>query len=159
MIAMTRLIVLGTAFFMAFPAGGAADRPYGIDTHLAMKQVSEIAVSPDGAFLAYTVSHYDLEMDGSKSAVWMQPTAGGEPVRMTTADSAAWSPQWSPDNRYLAVLSDRKEGRTQVWLLDRRGGDATQLTEFRQGVRSYEWSPDGTRMLLVVQDPCARRPR
>jgi dipeptidyl aminopeptidase/acylaminoacyl peptidase len=150
---MRRGIVLGTALLTAGLAADAADRRYGIDTHLAMKQVSEIAVSPDGAFLAYTVSHYDLDTDGSKSAVWMQTTAGSEPVRMTTADSAAWSPQWSPDNRYLAVLSDRKDGRTQVWLLDRRGGDALQLTEFRQGVRSYEWSPDGTRMLLIVQDP------
>lgn len=153
MIAMTRLIVLGTALLVASPAGSIADRPYGIESHLAMKQVSEITVSPDGAYLAYAISHYDLEMDGSRSAVWMQPTAGGEPVLMTTAESNAWSPQWSPDNRYLAVLSDRKESRTQVWLLDRRGGDALQLTDLRQGVRSYEWSPDGTRMLLVVQDP------
>jgi len=152
-IAMTRLIVLGTAFLCAWPAGSAVDRPFDVDTFLAMKQVSEIAVSPDGEFLAYTVSHRDLALDRSKSAVWMQPTAGGEPVRMTAADSDAWLPQWSPDNRYLAVLSDRKEGRTQVWLLDRRGGDATQLTEFRQSVRSYRWSPDGTRMLLIVQDP------
>ncbi len=57
----------------------------------------------------------------------MQPTAGGEPVRMTAVEGAGWSPQWSPDDRYLAVLSDRKEGRTQVWLLDRRGGDAILL--------------------------------
>lgn len=142
-----------TAFLLAWPAGGTAARLFDIDTYLAMKQTSEIAVSPDGAFLAYTVSHYDLEMDGSNSAVWMQPTAGGESVRMTAVDSAGWSPQWSPDNRYLAVLSDRREGRTQVWLLDRRGGDASQLTEFRQGVRSFQWSPDGTRMLLIVQDP------
>jgi dipeptidyl aminopeptidase/acylaminoacyl peptidase len=142
-----------TAFLVVSPTSSATDRRFDIETYLAMKRVSEVAVSPDGAFLAYTVSHHDLKADGSKSAVWMQPTAGGEPVRMTSADSAGWSPQWSPDNRYLAVLSDRKEGRTQVWLLDRRGGDATQLTEFRQGVRSYRWSPDGTRMLLIVQDP------
>jgi len=146
-------MVLAAAALLACPTSDAADRLFDIDTYLAMKQVSEIAVSPDGAFLAYTVSNYDLEKDGSKSAVWMQPTAGGESVRMTAVDGAGSSPQWSPDNRYLAVLSDRKEGRTQVWLLDRRGGDASQLTEFRQGVRSYRWSPDGTRMLLVVQDP------
>ena len=150
---MGRIGVMLTACLVAWSASGTADRLFDIDTYLAMKQVSEIAVSPDGAFLAYTVTHYDLELDASRRAVWMQPTAGGEPVRMTAVESSAWSPQWSPDNRHLAVLSDRKEGRTQVWLFDRRGGDAMQLTEFRQGVRSYQWSPDGTRMLLVVQDP------
>jgi dipeptidyl aminopeptidase/acylaminoacyl peptidase len=150
---MKRLSVLGTVILLAWSANSYADRLFDIDTYLAMKNVSGITASPDGEFLAYTVSHYDLKKDGSKSAVWMQPTADGEPVRMTAVGSAAWSPQWSPDNRYLAVLSDRKDGRTQVWLLDRRGGDARQLTEFKQGVRSYEWSPDGTRMLLVAKDP------
>lgn len=142
-----------TALLLVWPASGATNRRFDIDTYLALREVSEIAVSPDSAFLAYTVSHRDLENDMARSAVWMQPTTGGEPVRMTAEDSAGWSPQWSPDNRYLAVLSDRKEGRTQVWLLDRRGGDAAQLTDFRQGVRSYQWSPDGRRMLLIVQDP------
>jgi dipeptidyl aminopeptidase/acylaminoacyl peptidase len=123
-----------------------------IDTYLAMKNVSQISISPDNEFLAYTVSNYDVDKDGSESAVWMQST-DSEPVRMTAADSAAWSPEWSPDNRYLAVLSSRNGGKTQVWLLDRRGGDAQQLTEFKQGVRSYKWSPDGTRILLLAKDP------
>ena len=153
MLAIKRLSVIFTAILLAWSAHSYADRQFDIDTYLAMKNVSEITVSPDGQFLAYTVSHHDLEKDASVSAVWMKPAAAGEPVRMTAVGSAAWSPKWSPDNRYLAVLSDRKDGRTQVWLCDRRGGDAQQLTEFKQGVRSYEWSPDGTRMLLLVKDP------
>jgi dipeptidyl aminopeptidase/acylaminoacyl peptidase len=148
-----KLSILGTAALLAWSAHSYADRLFDIDTYLAMKNVSQLTLSPDGEFLAYTVSHYDLEKDGSESAVWMRPTARGEPVRMTAVGSAAWSAKWSPDNRYLAVLSDREEGNTQVWLLDRRGGDARQLTEFKQGVRSYEWSPDGTHMLLIVKDP------
>ena len=151
--AIVRLSVLGMAVLLIWPANASADRLFDIDTHLAMKNVSEITASPDGEFLAYTISRYDLEKDAAERAVWMQPVAGGESVRMTAVSSSAWSPRWSPDKRYLAVLSDRKDGRTQVWLLDRRGGDARQLTEFRQGVRSYEWSPDGTRMLLLVKDP------
>ena len=129
-----------------------AERVIDIDTYLALKNVSQISISPDNEFLAYTVSNYDVDKDGSESAVWMQST-DSEPVRMTAADSAAWSPEWSPDNRYLAVLSSRNGGKTQVWLLDRRGGDAQQLTEFKQGVRSYKWSPDGTRILLLAKDP------
>jgi len=155
MLAIRRLIVLGlgATTLLAWSANSNADRLFDIDTYLAMKNVSGITVSPDGEFVAYTVSHYDLEKDGSKSGVSMQPTAGGEPVSMTAASSAAWSPQWSPDNRYLAVLSNRVGSKTQVWLLDRRGGDARQLTELKQGIRSYKWSPDGTRMLLIAKDP------
>jgi len=141
------------ALLLAWSADSPAARPFDTDTYLLLKQVSEVTVSPDGQFVAWTVTRNDLEKDESASAVWMQPTAGGAPLRMTETGSAAWSPQWSPDNRYLAVLSDREGGKSQVWLLDRRGGDASQLTEFRQGVRSYRWSPDGTRLLLLARDP------
>jgi dipeptidyl aminopeptidase/acylaminoacyl peptidase len=148
-----RLIFLAATALLAVSARVDADRVFDIDTYLALGSPSEISVSPDGRFLAYSVFHYDLEKDSGQSAIWMQPTAGGEPVRMTATGSAAWAPKWSPDNRYLAVLSDRGDGRTQVWLLDRRGGDAQVLTRFKQGVVSYEWSPDGTQMLLLVRDP------
>jgi len=153
MLAIRGLIILGTTALLAWPANSHADRLFDVETYLAMKNVSGITTSPDGEFVAYTESHYDLEKDGSKSAVWMQPTSGGEPVRMTADSSGAWSPQWSPDGRYLSVLSSREGSKTQVWLLDRRGGDARQLTEFKQGVRSYKWSPDGTQMLLIAKDP------
>ncbi len=64
MLQIWKMGVVLTAFLLAWPAGGTANRPFDIDTYMALKQVSEIAVSPDGAYLAYTVSHYDLEKDG-----------------------------------------------------------------------------------------------
>jgi dipeptidyl aminopeptidase/acylaminoacyl peptidase len=148
-----KLRIFAVAILLTWSAYSYADRLFDIDTYLAMRSVSGITVSPDGELLAYTQSHRDLEEDSSASAVWMKPTGGGEPVRMSAAGSSAWSPKWSADNRYLAVLSGRSNGRTQVWLYDRRGGDAQQLTEFKQGVRSFEWSPDSSRMLLIVNDP------
>ena len=143
-----------SAFSLLHLLGNAqAEQRFGIDQYLALKSLSEIAVSPDGQYVAATTSKYDLKKDTSGDVVWMIPTAGGNPVRMTAADSSASSPKWSPDGRYLAVLSDRKDDTTQVWLLDRRGGDAQQLTKFKQGVDSFEWSPDSSKLLLVVEDP------
>ncbi|NND37039.1 MAG: S9 family peptidase [Gammaproteobacteria bacterium] len=141
------------SLLLAAAAAADENRLFDIDTYLSLESLAGVTVSPDGEFVAYTVSGNNLESDSGNSAVWMQPAAGGEPLRMTSPESSAWSPQWSPDNRYLAVMSARADNETQVWLLDRRGGDAQQLTEFKQGVRSFEWSADGKRMLLQVQDP------
>lgn len=153
MLGIKKLRIFAVAILLTWSAYSYADRLFDIDTYLAMRSVSGITVSPDGELLAFTQSHRDLEKDSSTSAVWMKPTAGGKPVRLSAAGSSAWSPKWSTDNRYLAVLSGRSNGKTQVWLYDRRGGDAQQLTEFKQGVRSFEWSPDSSRMLLIVNDP------
>lgn len=125
---------------------------FGIEEYLALNDISEIALSPQGDFVAYTITIYDLEKDDQKSAVWMTPAAGGEAIRMSSTESSASSPKWSPDGKSLAILSDRKDDIDQVWLFDLRGGDAKQLTELPQGVDSFAWSPDSERLLLLLED-------
>ena len=128
-----------------------AEQQFGIDQYLALKDVSEISASPDGKYVAHTVTSNDLKKDEARDTVWMQPAKGGDPVQMTTSDGESSGPKWSPDGRYLAVLSDRKDEISQVWLLDRRGGDAQQLTEFKQGIDSFEWAPDSQSVLLLYR--------
>ena len=152
--AVLNKVLIVTAFsFLSLVGRADAEQRFGIDHYLALEDLSEIAVSPDGRFVAATSTLYDLKTDDFGEVVWMVPTAGGTPVRMTNTDSRSDSPKWSPDGRYLAVRSKRKDDTWQVWLLDRRGGDAQQLTTFKQGIRSFEWSPDSKSMLLLVSDP------
>ena len=148
---LTRVALAVVALGMAPLVSADEARHFGIDEYLALKSVSDLSASPDGEFVAYTLSATDLEEDSYFDSVWIQPTAGGEALRMSDADSDTSGPQWSPDGRYLAVLSDRKDA-TQIWLYDRRGGDAQQLTELPQGVSSFEWAPDSKRLLFVTDD-------
>jgi dipeptidyl aminopeptidase/acylaminoacyl peptidase len=150
---LKRVTLLATFSLLSLFSNADAGQKFGINQYLALKNLSEISVSPDGLYIAATTSKYDIKKDTSGDVVWMLPTGGGAPVRMTSSASSASSPKWSPDGRYLAVLSDRKDETSQVWLLDRRGGDARQFTEFKQGVDSFDWAPDSRNMLLVVEDP------
>ncbi len=126
---------------------------FDVDTYLRMHDASEISVSPDGKFVAYTLYERDLEQDLVTTSVWMIPTAGGPAIPMTAGNGNSYTPKWSPDNRFLSILSDRGDQPSQVWMLDRRGGDAQPLTDLKQGVSSYEWSPTGKQLLLEVKDP------
>ena len=138
------------------PAGlGQQPRPLTPDDIFPIKNVADPQVSPDGTWVAYTVSQMDRQKDASDTDIYMAPLAGGDPVRVTTSDKAETSPRWSPDNRYLGFLSSRDGGKTQVWLLDRRGGEATVLTDLKGGVSSFEWSPDSTRLAILSADPDA----
>ena len=149
MMRMTYLLLL---FITLFPRA-AAGEVFDVDTYLRMQHASEISVSPDGQFVAYTLYERDLEQDLATTSVWMIATAGGPAIPMTANNGNSYMPKWSPDNRFLSILSDRDDQPTQVWILDRRGGDAQPLTELRQGVSSYEWSPTGKQLLLEVKDP------
>jgi len=139
-----------------------AKRALAIDDFFDLATVRDPRISPDGQWIAYTVTTTDLEKDKSETGLWMVPAAGGEAIPMTAKGYSASSPRWSPDGRYLSFLAKRSESgedkkdsedKTQVWALDRRGGEAQQLTRVKQGVSGYEWSPDGKRLLLSIVDP------
>lgn len=124
-----------------------------IDDLMAIQRVGDPQFSPDGRWVAYTVTQKDLEEDKSRTQIWMAPTDGGEAIPMTSVDSSASRPRWSPDNKYLSFTASRGEdAKTQVWSLNRLGGDAMQVTNVKQGVSDFAWSPDGSRLLLTIKD-------
>ncbi|MDP2957497.1 MAG: S9 family peptidase [Longimicrobiales bacterium] len=147
-------LLFAAAVHAASPALAAQERrPLTVDDMFSVQRVGSPRVSPDGAWVAYTVSATSLEEERSTTRVWMVPLSGGDAVPLTAAGASASSPGWSPDGRLLTFLASRGPGRSQVWALDRRGGEAFALTDVKQGVNGYAWSPDGTRLLLTIRDP------
>lgn len=128
-----------------------------IDDLMALKFVSDPQLSPDNAWVAYTVKIVDEAEDSSSTQVFMVSTTGSETLQLTAGDDSASSPRWSPDGRYLAFLAARggDDAKQQVWTLDRRGGEAQAYTAVDQGVDAYAWSPDGSSMLLSIVDKSA----
>lgn len=157
------IAAIAAAALLLAPAAFAepAKRAITIDDLFALQEVGDPRVSPDGRWIAYTVTTTDLEKDKSATRLWMVPAAGGEPIAMTARGYSASSPRWSPDGKYLSFLAKRSESgedkkesedKVQVWALNRLGGEAQQLTRVKQGVSGYEWSPDGKRLLLSITD-------
>jgi Tol biopolymer transport system component len=147
-VATVAFVTLGTT-----PAA-AQTRTMEIEDQYRIKRVGGAQVSPDGEWVAYTVSTTNLEKDQSKSQIWMVSTQGGDPIPLTMSSESAGGPKWSPDGKYLSFTATRGEdAESQVWVLDRRGGEAQPLTEVEQGVGGFEWSPDGSKLLLTIRDP------
>lgn len=136
-----------------FCAGWAQTRSLQVDDLFQLKRVADPQISPDGKWVAFTVSQMNLEKDKSDTDLYMISTQGGEPRRLTTSPEPETRPRWSPDNRYLAFLSGREGKKNQVWLLDRQGGEAQKLTSMKGSISSFTWSPDSRRLALVMRDP------
>jgi dipeptidyl aminopeptidase/acylaminoacyl peptidase len=106
-----------------------------------MHRVGEPQISPDGKWVAYTVSTPDLDANRSSSNIWLVPVAGGASVQLTQSGHDS-SPVWSPDGKTLAFLSSR-DGNSQVYLLPLDGGEARELTHLSTGADIVKWSPEG----------------
>jgi dipeptidyl aminopeptidase/acylaminoacyl peptidase len=131
----------------------SSPRAITIDDYFQIREVSDPQLSPDGQWVAYAVSTSLLKDDKSESRIWMIPIAGGDPVPMTAEGASSSHPRWSPDGKFLAFLSARKEGKTQIWLLNRLGGEAQRLTDTPQNVEDFAWSPDSRRLVFILRDP------
>src|SRR5690348_10276155 len=128
-------------------------RPITIDDYFRILGVHDPQLSPDGQWVAYAIDKAILKTDKNETRIWMAPISGGNAIPLTAEGVTSNHPRWSPDGKYLAFLSERKEGKTQVWLLNRLGGDAQQLTRTPQDVEDFFWSPDSRRLVLVLKDP------
>ncbi|MFM1877858.1 MAG: hypothetical protein RLZZ241_724 [Bacteroidota bacterium] len=129
-------------------------RKASISEIAGLKSVSEVQVSPDGDWIAYSLQIVDTLKDTHNSQIWMAATQGRTLLPMTAISESSSAPKWSPDGKFLTFLSARgAHAKTQVWTLNRMGGEAQQVTNIPQGVLGYEWSPDGKRLLLCLRDP------
>jgi dipeptidyl aminopeptidase/acylaminoacyl peptidase len=135
----------------AASAQATARRPLRADDIYRLRGVNDPQISPDGAWVAYTVTSADSAKDKNDTDVWMTSWDGTQTIRLTSTPESESSPRWSPDGRWLAFVSGRQEGKGgQVWLLDRRGGEAQRISTIKGGVDDYAWSPDSKRLVLVL---------
>jgi dipeptidyl aminopeptidase/acylaminoacyl peptidase len=140
---------------------GEASRPVTLDDMAALREVSEPRISPDGEWVAYTVTLLDTVEDKKISHLWMTSWDGRESRQLTFGKEGEEGPRWSPDGKWLAFLSSRgsEDEIAQVWLMNRSGGEAERITNFKGGVKDFAWSPDSKRLALIVEDEDTNRPK
>ena len=119
------------------------------------KNVGGTAISPDGEWIAFTVSESRTEGERSDylTHIHLVKSDGSRQFQLTRGDVSAGNPRWSPDGNYLTFTSARGGDGNQVWMIDPAGGEAWQLTEAEGSVGSYQWSNSGSRIAFTMVDP------
>jgi dipeptidyl aminopeptidase/acylaminoacyl peptidase len=151
------------AILLAVCAGSAVSsqgkRPLSADDVYNLLEVRDPQRSPDGKWVAYTVTRAIKDTDKNDTDIWMVSWDGEDQVRLTFTPDSESSPRWSPDGKHLAFVSSRQGARDgQIWLMSRAGGEAVKLTDVKGGVSDYEWSPDSKRFVIVANDPDPNEP-
>ena len=128
-------------------------RPMTFEDMMQMKRLGETAVSPDGKWLAYSVTSVNLDQNAKTTELWLQAIAGGEPQKLAGTQAGDSGVQFASDGKRILFLSSR-EGSQQVWLADFDAAtgatsNAKKLTTISTEADNAQWSPDGKSVVFT----------
>jgi dipeptidyl aminopeptidase/acylaminoacyl peptidase len=116
----------------------------------ALGRIGNVAISPDGEKIVYTVSYYSVSENASNSEIFVMNVDGSAKKQLTKSAARENGPRWTNDGR-IAYLS-----AGQIWVMNADGTSAKQLTDYVGGIDDFEFSPDETKILFVSQVKSAK---
>ncbi len=129
-----------------------------VDDLMRLRSLFDVRISPDGKRIAYVVSTPSIERGEHEAVLWVVPTAGGAPRRLTHTTKILNQPvpspwlRWSPDGSLLSFVG-LVNGVPQVLAMSPDGGEPWAVTSVPEGVGVYEWSPTGKQIAFIGPDP------
>ncbi len=105
----------------------------------AVTNVASPAMSPDGNWVAMTVTTVRENENKRHTEIWVASTqVGGDasaPRRFTSPGYESTNPRWSPDGDWLLFTSQRQGSRGRTWgvRMDQPGGEAVEIEKFPSG--------------------------
>jgi imidazolonepropionase-like amidohydrolase/Tol biopolymer transport system component len=123
------------------PMGPEVDFDYPIEdtpTFVA-KQIRDIAPSPDGQHLAFTVM----------GDLYVMDLPDGDPERVDDGEAMSAMPAWSPDGQRIAFTGFSESDGGHLYSVRRNGGDLTRVTTRDAFYTQAVWAPAGDRIVAI----------
>ena len=152
------VVVLAAIGYMWFPRAPGNEPPLQLSSRpltTSLGLESSGSWSPDGSFFAYSHS------DSGPQNIAVAATTGGDPIQLIESESDDFYPRWSPDNRWVAFVSNRN-AESAVYLVPPLGGPLRRLfdigapplaDEVSHALGAAPWSSDAATLLVSRMSP------
>jgi dipeptidyl aminopeptidase/acylaminoacyl peptidase len=148
----------------------AADKPkLTLDEAFNSVDYTALQLSPDGHSLVIGTVRADWDQNIFSKNLWIYRDDGKAPGTLTqlTQSGHDSDPQWSPDGKWIAFLSERKQPKgddesddkdkddevSQLFLISPNGGEAFAVTQGDEEVHAFSWSADSRTLYFATRTP------
>lgn len=118
-----------------------------IEELLAVRQFSDVSISPDGRHVLYSLSWTQAKANRRVTDIYLVDTNGSGERRLTRDGTPKSEPRWLSGGR----VAYRSSGK--LWTVPVGGGTPREVTPAGLPIESYEFSPGGDRLLYVTKEP------
>jgi dipeptidyl aminopeptidase/acylaminoacyl peptidase len=149
--------ILALGVLIGLSAVASAEQLPGLSVHdvARLRAVNEVAISPDGELVAYTLIVPRVPGEGEDGGAWLELwVAGGEggPRPFVSGEVNVQEIAWKPDGSAITFLAERGDDENEaLYSIAVAGGEARRLLRHGDGLDEYAWSPDGSRLAFLAK--------
>ena len=147
----------------------AADKPkLTIDEFFNSVGYDAVKISRDGSAVVIVTDRADWDQKIFRTDLWLYRVGehGAGTLIQLTQSGHDRKPEWSPDSRWIAFLSERKapgiksndsdddskdDETTQLYLISANGGEAFPITKGAEEIHDFAWSPDSKTLYFATR--------
>ena len=154
--AVTSVIFAGLILF--FLSGNVyGKQPLTAKDVLMLKTCTDVAISPDGNWIAYTVSvprNLDENPGSAYSELYLISQENNQTIPFITGKVNVSNVCWSPSADKIGFLMKRGDhAKRQVWEIALQGGEARQVTQSKTDIIKFDWHPLERQLFYLAENP------
>ncbi len=121
-------------------------RPLRVEDLWKVKRISTFDVSPDGQWVVFSATKYNLEKNKGDADIYLKSIDGKIFRKLKYSSVSEALPKFSPDGKGVYYVK-----KNQIWECDLNGENEKQITNFYSGVNNYVFSGNGQYLLFTSE--------
>lgn len=127
-------------------------RPFEALDVFSLEYASNPKISPNGNYVIYQRSGFDIMKDRGKGDLWIMNADGTFHRKLTSREVSESNAVWSPDSKRIAFTSSTTEG-SEIYMYWLETGQFAKLTQLARSPSNLTWSPNGEQIAFTMFVP------